>query len=66
MSEKTIVGISQGDVNGIGLEVILKTLLEPGIIEICTPVLFSSQKTVSYYRKKTTMFFVYFGIQRFS
>lgn len=51
MTEKTIVGISQGDVNGIGLEVILKTLLEPGIIEICTPVLFSSQKTVSYYRK---------------
>jgi len=52
MSEtKLIVGISQGDVNGIGLEIILKTLLEPGIIEVCTPVLFSSQKTVSYYRK---------------
>jgi 4-hydroxythreonine-4-phosphate dehydrogenase len=51
MNEKVIVGISQGDVNGIGLEVALKTLMEPGIIEICTPVLFSSQKTVSYYRK---------------
>jgi 4-hydroxythreonine-4-phosphate dehydrogenase len=51
MNEKVIVGISQGDVNGIGLEVVLKTLMEPGIIEICTPVLFSSQKTVSYYRK---------------
>jgi 4-hydroxythreonine-4-phosphate dehydrogenase len=49
--DKVIVGISQGDVNGIGLEVILKTLLEPAISEICTPVLFSSQKTVSYYRK---------------
>lgn len=48
---RIIVGISQGDINGIGLEVILKTLLEPGIAEICTPVLFSSQKTVSYYRK---------------
>lgn len=48
---KIIVGISQGDINGIGLEVILKTLLEPGISEVCTPVLFSSQKTVSYYRK---------------
>jgi 4-hydroxythreonine-4-phosphate dehydrogenase len=48
---KVIVGISQGDINGIGLEVILKTLLEPAIAEICTPVLFSSQKTVSYYRK---------------
>ncbi|MCC6372874.1 MAG: 4-hydroxythreonine-4-phosphate dehydrogenase PdxA [Bacteroidia bacterium] len=51
MDNKVIVGISQGDINGIGLEVILKTLMEPGICEICTPVLFSSQKTVSYYRK---------------
>lgn len=50
-SNKIIVGISQGDINGIGLEVILKTLREPGIAEVCTPVLFSSQKTVSYYRK---------------
>src|SRR6187397_1550058 len=48
---KLIVGISQGDINGIGLEVILKTFLEVGINDICTPVLFSSQKTVSYYRK---------------
>ncbi len=48
---KIIVGISQGDVNGIGLEVILKTFLENGLTDICTPVLFSSQKTVSYYRK---------------
>ncbi|MEO6301639.1 MAG: 4-hydroxythreonine-4-phosphate dehydrogenase PdxA, partial [Bacteroidia bacterium] len=48
---KVIVGISQGDINGVGLEVVLKTLMEPGIADICTPVLFSSQKTVSYYRK---------------
>ncbi|MDO8999312.1 MAG: 4-hydroxythreonine-4-phosphate dehydrogenase PdxA [Bacteroidota bacterium] len=51
MDNKVIVGISQGDINGIGLEVVLKTLLEPGIADICIPVLFSSQKTVSYYRK---------------
>jgi len=48
---KIVVGISQGDINGIGLEVILKTLMEPGITEVFTPLLFSSQKTVSYYRK---------------
>ncbi len=48
---KIIIGISQGDINGIGPEVILKTLIEPGICEICTPILFSSQKTISYYRK---------------
>lgn len=51
VDNKVIVGISQGDINGIGLEVVLKTLMEPGIADICTPVLFSSQKTVSYYRK---------------
>ncbi len=51
IDNKVIVGISQGDINGIGLEVVLKTLMEPGIADICTPVLFSSQKTVSYYRK---------------
>lgn len=51
IDNKLVVGISQGDINGIGLEVILKTFQETGITEICTPVLFSSQKTVSYYRK---------------
>ncbi|MCD6069133.1 MAG: 4-hydroxythreonine-4-phosphate dehydrogenase [Bacteroidetes bacterium] len=52
MSEEKIrVGITQGDINGIGLEIILKTFLEPGLCEICTPVLFSSQKTISFYKK---------------
>jgi 4-hydroxythreonine-4-phosphate dehydrogenase len=51
IENKVIVGISQGDLNGIGLEVILKTLSDPAINEICVPVLFSSQKTVSYFRK---------------
>lgn len=46
-----IVGISQGDINGIGLEVIIKAFSDPAMLEICTPVLFSSGKTISYYRK---------------
>ena len=49
--EKIIVGISQGDINGIGLEVIIKSLLDPTIFELCTPVLFGSAKTASHYRK---------------
>src|ERR1043165_892314 len=49
--EKIIVGISQGDINGIGLEVIIKTFMDPQMLEICTPVLFSSMKTVSFHRK---------------
>jgi 4-hydroxythreonine-4-phosphate dehydrogenase len=49
--EKIIVGISQGDINGIGLEVIIKTFLDPQIFDICTPVVFGSQKTASFHRK---------------
>ena len=49
--EKIIVGISQGDINGIGLEVIIKTFLDPQMFEICTPVIFGSNKTASFHRK---------------
>lgn len=49
--EKIIVGISQGDINGIGLEVIIKTFLDPKMLEICTPVVFGSNKTASFHRK---------------
>lgn len=51
LENKVVVGISQGDLNGIGLEIILKTLSDPAISEICVPILFSSQKTVSYFKK---------------
>ncbi|MBC7695847.1 MAG: 4-hydroxythreonine-4-phosphate dehydrogenase PdxA [Burkholderiales bacterium] len=51
IENKVVVGISQGDLNGVGLEIILKTLSDPAMLEICVPVLFSSQKTVSYFRK---------------
>jgi 4-hydroxythreonine-4-phosphate dehydrogenase len=46
-----VIGISQGDINGIGLETIIKTFSDPAMLEVCTPVLFSSGKTVSYHRK---------------
>ena len=49
--EKIIVGISQGDINGIGLEVIIKTFLDAQILELCTPVIFGSNKTASVHRK---------------
>lgn len=53
MSEqhKIRVGISQGDINGIGIEVILKAFADPMMSEICTPILFSSPKTVTAHRK---------------
>jgi len=52
MEKKTIVaGISQGDINGIGYEVIMKALSDPVITELCTPVVYGSPKVAAYHRK---------------
>ncbi len=48
--EKQKIGISIGDMNGIGLEVILKTLSNLQLLNICTPVIFGSSKVVSYHK----------------
>ncbi len=45
------VGITQGDINGIGYEVIIKTLAEPHMTEICTPIIYGSPKVAAYHRK---------------
>lgn len=48
---KIRVGITQGDINGVGYEVILKTLAEPRIAELCTPIVYGSSKVAAYHRK---------------
>lgn len=45
--EKIKVGISCGDLNGIGLEVAIKTFLDNRVFELCTPILYASKKTSS-------------------
>lgn len=50
--EKIIIGITHGDANGIGYEVILKAFENPAMLEVCTPVLYGSLKVLSYYRKQ--------------
>ncbi|CAA0160142.1 4-hydroxythreonine-4-phosphate dehydrogenase [Tenacibaculum maritimum] len=50
-SDKIIVGISIGDTNGIGIEVILKTFEDKRMLDFCTPVLFGSPKMISYHKK---------------
>ena len=49
--EKPIIGITTGDLNGIGTEVIIKTLSDNRILELCTPVIFSSNKVINFYRR---------------
>lgn len=48
---KIRVGITHGDINGIGYEVILKTFAEPGMMELCTPIVYGSPKVTAYHRK---------------
>lgn len=50
-SEKIVVGISIGDLNGIGIEVILKTFQDKRMLDFCTPVIFGSTKSASYHKK---------------
>jgi len=49
--DKIVVGISLGDVNGVGIEVILKTFEDKRMLEFCTPVLFGSKKIISIHKK---------------
>ncbi len=50
-SQNLRIGITHGDINGIGYEVILKTLQDPRILEMCTPVVYGSPKVAAYHRK---------------
>ena len=51
MKNKLKIGISHGDVNGISYEVIIKTLMDNRINEICTPIIYGSPKVLAYHRK---------------
>ncbi|AXT52153.1 4-hydroxythreonine-4-phosphate dehydrogenase PdxA [Aquimarina sp. BL5] len=50
--EKIRLGISIGDLNGIGSEVILKTFEDPRMLDFCTPVIFASVKVLSFLKKQ--------------
>jgi 4-hydroxythreonine-4-phosphate dehydrogenase len=51
MSEKLKIGISIGDVNGIGLEVIIKTLIDNRIFDYCIPIVYGHTKVASFHRR---------------
>ncbi|KAA8486686.1 4-hydroxythreonine-4-phosphate dehydrogenase [Arcticibacter tournemirensis] len=55
MSEKIKIGISIGDINGIGLEIILKTLADNQIYDYCTPIVYGTTKVASFYRKSLAL-----------
>tara|TARA_B100000900_G_scaffold412430_1_gene434193 strand:+ start:1993 stop:3066 length:1074 start_codon:yes stop_codon:yes gene_type:complete len=51
MSKKVRLGVSIGDINGIGMEVIIKTFMDKRMHDLCTPVIFGSSKVASFHRK---------------
>jgi 4-hydroxythreonine-4-phosphate dehydrogenase len=51
MKHKLKIGISHGDINGISYEVIIKTLMDSRISEICIPIIYGSPKVLAYHRK---------------
>lgn len=50
-NNKIRVGITHGDVNGVGYEVILKAFEDPTMFELCTPLVYGSPKVAAYHRK---------------
>jgi 4-hydroxythreonine-4-phosphate dehydrogenase len=49
--KKPIIGLTCGDVNGIGIEIIIKALADNRILDFCTPIVFANNKVINFYRK---------------
>lgn len=54
-NKKIRIGITHGDINGIGYEIILKTFTDPEMLELCTPIVYGSAKVATYHRKALNM-----------
>lgn len=52
--QKPVIGISLGDLNGIGPELVIKTFTDMRVLDHCTPVIFGSNKVINFYRKAST------------
>ncbi|WP_374174198.1 4-hydroxythreonine-4-phosphate dehydrogenase PdxA [Flavobacterium tructae] len=63
-AENIIVGISVGDLNGIGSEVILKTFEDSRMLEMCTPVIFANAKILSFVKKSFTSTVQFHGVDK--
>lgn len=63
-SEKIKLGISIGDFNGIGIEIILKTFLDKRMLDFCTPIIFGSTKLITAYKKSMNIDLPFNGIKQ--
>lgn len=60
--EKIKVGISIGDVNGIGLEIIIKTLADAAVLDYCTPIVYGHTKVASFHRRSVNVHDLNFNV----
>lgn len=65
-ADKIRVGISIGDLNGIGSEIVLKTFEDARMMELCTPVVFASTKTLTFIKKKLKFDITFQGVEEAS
>jgi 4-hydroxythreonine-4-phosphate dehydrogenase len=63
-AENIIVGISIGDLNGIGSEVVLKSFEDTRMLELCTPVIFANVKILSFLKKQLNLNINLHGIDK--
>ncbi len=63
-AENILVGISVGDLNGIGSEVILKTFEDTRMLELCTPVIFANVKIISFLKRELNLTAAIHGIDK--
>lgn len=61
-AENILVGISIGDLNGIGSEVVLNTFEDARMLELCTPVIFANVKLLSFIKKTSETTAMFHGI----
>lgn len=52
---KPVIGITQGDPNGVGLELIIRTFADEHIYKYCTPVVYASPKSFVFYKKQLNL-----------
>tara|TARA_R100000935_G_C2801372_1_gene150642 strand:+ start:38 stop:1084 length:1047 start_codon:yes stop_codon:yes gene_type:complete len=61
--QKIKLGISIGDLNGVGGEIVLKTFEDSRMLEFCTPIIFASVKTLNFYKKHFKLSLNFQGIE---
>jgi 4-hydroxythreonine-4-phosphate dehydrogenase len=52
--QKPVIGMSCGDLNGIGMELIVRSVSDHRLLNLCTPVIFASSKVMNFYKKAIT------------